>query len=248
VLQKDGDWRRAAQLFEESAEIAQFPDLEIANLAGIKLSWEDDPDAATVLAERALAAARLHGSSSILHMCLIGSAEPRIRRGEYQRAASALEEALAIERRPGTRVQYVGRALSRMAESALVSGALEAGIGFLDQLHAQIAELGYGEPESKHLRLATEHAFRVRDEIEVARGKWVRGVTLLALDHRMQDHATWKGLLTPYHRRRVDAALEQARSALGDAEFEAAWAKGSAMTLEAAVAYAASPEDLAPDS
>ena len=71
---------------------------------------------------------------------------------------------------------------------------------------------------------------------EVARGAPARGVTLLGAG------AGAAGLLGTVHMPEVRAeapvVLEQARQALGEAAYAAAWAQGQAMPLEQAVAYA----------
>ena len=72
--------------------------------------------------------------------------------------------------------------------------------------------------------------------LEVARGAPARGVTLLGAG------AGGEGLIGTVHvpdvRAEAPGFLEQARAALGEAGYAAAWAAGQAMTLEQAVAYA----------
>jgi hypothetical protein len=72
--------------------------------------------------------------------------------------------------------------------------------------------------------------------LEIARGAPERGVTLLAACAR------GAGPLGTVHMPEVRAEapifLEQARQALGEDAYAAAWAEGQAITLEQAVAYA----------
>ena len=65
-------------------------------------------------------------------------------------------------------------------------------------------------------------------------GEWAAGVTLLAA---VNSRPPWLRLFLHRPQER-SPDLDRARAALGDAPYEHAWAKGKAMTLDAAVAYA----------
>jgi tetratricopeptide (TPR) repeat protein len=63
---------------------------------------------------------------------------------------------------------------------------------------------------------------------------YAQAVTLLAAVRALRHEAGVP--LPPIEQREIDQALAQARAALGDAAFDAAWAKGGTMTINEVVA------------
>jgi predicted ATPase/class 3 adenylate cyclase len=242
AIQQDGDWRLASRLYQEALEINtaqdRFTGFQTITLAGIKMYWEGDLDAATALLGVAVPETRRFGSANLLHSALQHLGDLELQVGDLEAATRALEEALALEERPGARIMYVGGALVLLAQVAMQGGDPDLAIEQLDRLHHQIEGIDYGEPASRRNREAP--SLRVRGEAEVARGRHHRGVVLLAADAAQRESQPWGGVLPPPYQRSADAAIAKATEALDDVAFQSSWAEGSAMSLEKALAYGAS--------
>jgi predicted ATPase len=234
-----GAWQTAVKLFEEALLRARalgdvaLVTLAATDLASIQIRWVEDLVTPAPLIAEAVAAARSLGSPMALHNALVGAADLEESRGDLSAASALLVEALELERSAGTRLGGVGVALTRLAEIALVEGRLDVGLAYLADQYQQIQSLSYGEARTRDpLR---RESLRIRGEIEVGRGHFKRGVTLLA------SHSATFGpqRLEKLRQDRFDAALDRARAALGDEEFTSAWNEGTAMSLERALRYGA---------
>jgi hypothetical protein len=234
-----GEWQLAVELFEEALRRARALDetalitLAAADLASIQVRWVGDLMTAAPLVAEAVATARNLGSPTALHSALTCAADLEESRGDLSAASALLAEALEIERPSGSRLGGVGIALTRLAEIALLKGRLDEALDHLDEQHQQIESLSYGEARTRDpLR---RESLRIRGEIEVARGNYRRGVTLLA------SHSATFGpqRLERIRQDRFDAALALARAALGDEAFSNAWSEGIAMSLERGLRYGA---------
>lgn len=233
-----GDWRLAASLYQAGLDRARKRGDEgligrlAGNLGDLKADWEGDLEAAALLAEEAVAAARQFGSPEGIHAALQTLANVAMHRLEFPAAVSALEEALEIEREPGARIWYVGDALLGMADVAYRAGRLDRALDYLSQHHDQIEMLGYDDPNARSL----EGLFSLflRAKIELARGNHLRGVVLMAAVASVDKDV----VLPPNDTKEIDEALSQARQALGEESFTTAWNEGSALTLSQAIDYA----------
>ena len=152
--------------------------------------------------------------------------------GDFPRARARLEE---LSRRSDDLIGGPGGAGGSQDRLALERGSLARAEGRFDEARAHV----HGALRRLHRR--GEGAFLgsavcLAGMLEVARGAPARGVTLLGAG------AGAAGLLGTLHmpdvRAEAPGFLAQARVALGEAGYAAAWTAGRAMPLEQAVAYA----------
>jgi predicted ATPase/class 3 adenylate cyclase len=233
-----GDWRLGESLLREALEWARKKGNEFrisvsaTGLARLMLLWQQDLVAAALLAEEGLVAGRRLGSPAAIHISLLAVGGVKEIRGETGAAFAAFEEALEIEKQPRNRILAIGHALLGLAWASHRAGQIEQALDYLRQHHRQVDGLGYGDLEPR-IDLEGE-ALRLRGEIEIARGHHDRGVVMLAADDKHRKG----GVLAPLFRKSFEAALDQARQALGGEAFAQAWNQGTAMTTKAAVDYA----------
>jgi non-specific serine/threonine protein kinase len=195
--------------------------------------------------------------------------------GDYQRATTLLEQVLPVHRQQGD-LHGVGWALSHLAWLQHLQGDyLQAGTLFKESLAMfqelgdkygigqQLASLGYvardqgdyGQAKRLyHESLRVRHALLdkpgLADSFEgLAEVAAEEGQPVLAA--RLFGAAHWLGetIGTPLHataRPAQERAVANARTALGEDAFAAAWAAGQAMELDDAVALALEPTDHGP--
>jgi tetratricopeptide (TPR) repeat protein len=233
-----GEDELATDLREEQLERARRrgDDLAIAYAAGglapLKAVVEGDLEAATRLAEEALTSARRSGSGNAIYASLIGLANLLVHWEAFPAAIAALEEALEIENRPGSRIGDIGDALQGLAQVAYQAGNFDQALEYLSQHQGQIEGVGYGDPEER-LQWGTSTIW-LRGEIEVARGNHQRGVVILAAVHTAGQNQ----VLSAYYYKRFDDVLAEARKGLSEQAFTSAWNEGAAMTPNQALDYA----------
>lgn len=244
-LQYQGDWTTAVRCYRESQQIIEAAGrcsaYQKANLAWCKLNLEDDAEGVADLAAEALRDARAHGSPVVLQWALMLVGVTEAHRGNHHKATRALEEALEIETR--SRMTHTGGALWLLAWQALLAGDLDVSLTHLRRLRAQARALPYGDPEMRLFPAAP--CIFVRGEIDIARGDHRQGAVLLAAATALREsgHPGFDEWGSPFIRRQANTALEHARTALGDAAFEAAWAEGTALSFGEALDLAIPPTD-----
>ena len=150
-----------------------------------------------------------------------------LRQGDYDRAASLAEEALAISASQG---------------ELFLAASAEANLGAVHHERSR-----FGEARERFLgafalasRLgASELVAMVLDglaAVEAAEGEQDRSATLLGASQSLLDAGTPR--LQPYEDRRQRETARRVREALGEAPFEEATARGREMTPEAAIEFA----------
>jgi non-specific serine/threonine protein kinase len=227
------------QHLEES--LALFGELGDRRAIGSACFWVGF--SAGLLADYPAAQARLCEALSIVHeigsrtsysLVSLGlSAVARVQ-GDYQQSRAFLQESLAQARDIGSRW---------LNEWGLIfAGWLARAEGDDEQAWALTAEalrLSRAAVESS----ATAPCLRNLGVLAIEAGQVRRGVGLLGAADRTTDFDIPLSELLLDALRACDASKETARTALGDREFEAAWAEGQAMTLDQAVAYALEGEN-----
>ena len=176
--------------------------------------------------------ARKAGSVQWLYLALEVAADVAMSQGDDRTARLMLEEAIDLNRRSSVRLQDLGDALIALAELSYREGQIEAAHNYLAQHHQEFQNLGYGEPE---IRAEGEYyGLWLRGEIDIDRGYHHKGVMLIAACLQKFEFLMHR----PRFRKHLDAALDQARIALGDEAFADAWNEGAAMTSEEALDFA----------
>jgi predicted ATPase len=182
---------------------------------------------AEVLHQEAVLIARATGDRYLLAACLQNLAVVAGRRGDRGRARALLEEALAINRETGYRT-YEFHNLSNLSALARCEGDLTAARQLLAEALTMQRELGIGDLGAAPLPTAAETLAAERRPTEAT--------TLSGAADAVREAAGTP--LRPAEREEVAMHLSELRTALGDGQFEAAWAEGRRMTWEQAVAYA----------
>jgi tetratricopeptide (TPR) repeat protein len=223
-----------------------------------------DPAIATAYLEESIALGRQIGDKVIEGMGLRDLGHFALHARDLERAAGFYGESLAIVQRIGApyniiytlfgvgilareqrdtrRAREVFQeclSLSReyrdplsLAVTAYYLGALELSAGDLDQAEAYLKE-ALTQMRRRGWQGFTLQWFYPTATLFVQRGSYVKGVRLAAFVADVGIRLAQPADDVAAH----DAALRDARAALGDAAFAAAWAEGQAMTPEQAIAY-----------
>jgi non-specific serine/threonine protein kinase len=144
--------------------------------------------------------------------------------GDYQQAASYLEEVLAIECEIGSRAR-IGRALIDLAITARHCGD-----------HARAATL-WNEALPLHEELDNAYSLAVcLTGLAGLQAQPRRTAQVLAAAYAAIKAST--EMIEPHYRAEHERLTNAVRSALSDESFAAAWANGCAMSPQQAIAYA----------
>ncbi len=195
-----------------------------------------------------LAMAQLEGAAalyeSLEHEALagvhyVGSAHARmgqiaLARGEQQRAARHLEEALRRFRKSGLKLMLAG--------TLCTLGDLRREEGDIDNANAHFAE-GLGVAAEIGDRL-----FIAASLVGLAHIHALNGEPHLAAELLGAAAATNEAIGVPHGRNRdaLNTVITSLRDALGDQHFEQAWAQGTRWTVDDAIAAVKSPLDAEP--
>jgi predicted ATPase/class 3 adenylate cyclase len=148
-------------------------------------------------------------------------------RGDYEQAIPVFEECLADARERGDK-HSVGSTLRSLGELMQMRGDYLGAAARLQESMRLIHELD-DQP-------CTSTTFDCLGTLALAQGAHIRAVRLWAVAEASREN---QGLVLPRaERERLDQIIADGRSRLGDDAFAAAWADGSAMSTEQAVAYA----------
>jgi tetratricopeptide (TPR) repeat protein len=152
----------------------------------------------------------------------------RSRLGDYDGAEAMLTESLSL--REGRHTGGTALTLRELGRLALRRGDLR-------QAHARIlASLSLFQEIGG--RSGIIGCLEGLAQVALDEGRTLRGVRLLASASALRADEGTPG--RPADRTDLDRRLNQARAALDERAFEAAWAEGQAMSLDQAVAYALS--------
>ena len=241
TAREQGDADLALALIEEGERIAR--ELGDEYLIGIAL-WQkglsarlggDRTLARTVLEEAQPLLLEAGSPHTIAHGKLALGATT-VLDGDRARARVLLEESLASLREERQTIA-VGFALGMLALLAIVEGEYSQAWSLLEECVALGHDLDWW---ADHL----PYPVYLAGVLECRRGALERGARLLGA----ADSAI-RGLSAPYHATARpgypelgEAAVEAARTALGEEAFARAWAEGQAMSLDQAVEYALADE------
>jgi predicted ATPase/class 3 adenylate cyclase len=227
-----GDYERAKELAEESLKLSRqaHDKVRIADalleLAG-NLIYLGDRERGKELHEEGIVLCREVGYASGLGRGLLGLGYFLVLEGDYERGATLNEEAAALFRERGYKgnLEY---ALVNLGQAALLRGDHERARSYYEESLTLCKELGERLTASDSLEgLACVLAYEGTSE-EAARFFGAALALREAIGYQnTREEDAWR---EPY--------LSMARSRLGEASWEAAWAEGQSLTLEKAVSYA----------
>jgi predicted ATPase/class 3 adenylate cyclase len=232
TAEREGDYERATELYEES--LALYRDTEDTwSIAASLLSLgnamvvRDEHERAKELYREALVLSREAGDPEQYATGLTNLGYEHLLEGDHEQATALNEEAARLYRDRGSRGGLV-YALDNLAWAALVRGDHERARILHEETLALCRELGDKLIGAENLEgLACAAA---------ARGEAERSARLFGAAATLgyQQAPAERALREPY--------LAEARSLLEEAAWKAAWSEGQAMTFEEAVSYALEEE------
>jgi predicted ATPase/DNA-binding NarL/FixJ family response regulator len=196
-------------------------------LMGWVAHWRGDRDSALPLLEEALTLARESGDERTIALTLLLLGDLRLRVGAHEQAVSLLQESLELyqEMEDGWSTAW---ALGALGDVARLQGDHQQAVARLQSSLSLYRELD-SKPEIPFPLEAL--ALMAADQ-----GHFVRAAHLLAAASAVR--ASIHAHLPPSYEADYAPTLKQARAALGDEAFAAAWAEGQALTLDQALAMA----------
>ncbi len=236
---EEGDYASAPALFQASLDIYR----ELGNTRGIsdilmQFGWMamrsgDYPQAIRHLEEfRALA--QTSGDKSNLAFALSGLGEAAVRQGQYERAVVLLEQGLA---------------LNRERKDKWGTGTILGSLGWVALRQRDFERMRVHLGESLTVRIDVGDrggiAWCLEKLAEAAslQGQFQQAAQLFGAAAALR--APIKSVIDPADQPDHEQSLAVLRARLGEESFVAAWAEGSAMTVEQAVAVALSEPDTA---
>ena len=231
-----GEFEQATELFEESLALSR----EAGNGRGVANSLfrlgmmrrvGGDFESATELLEEALALCRAVGDPALLASILVHLGMTFVFQGDLGRATAFLEEAAAMlrERRHRT---FLVVALTYLGWAALFRGEPERAVALLTEGLELEREAGD--------KAAITESLRALACVAEARGGGERAARLFGAAEILSEVIGYRQ--EPGDRVLHEPYLASARSRLGEALWEAAFAEGQAMSFEGAAEYALSVE------
>jgi predicted ATPase/DNA-binding CsgD family transcriptional regulator len=230
----EGDEVRAAALLEEALALRrQLGDTPgtaraLAHLA-MATVWGEDLDRAAMLAGEGLELARAVDDALAAGGCLGALALVARGRGDAAMAQTLLEEAAASLRRSGFR-WGIAWALGHLAELARARGDLAEALARLGESVALYDEAGDAWGAARALAAAAA--------VATAAGQFAVAARFFGAAEAWREAIG--ALPNPVDLPAYECAAAAARGGLGQASFAAAWATGRALSMNQAVAEAAS--------
>lgn len=229
-----GDYKTASAHFEDALKIwrgqTDKPGMARAlinlGFAAIRLG---DYSLANARLEEALALHRELKNMRGIGFALSGLGEVAMRQGEYARATQLMQESLELRRQSGNK-WGVGVSLGTLGWIALRQGNVEQARAELRESLQVRQEIGDKSGSAWCLERLAEIALALGQAEKAAR---VFGAAAVA---RASIGSVIDSVDRPEYARNLAALREQ----LGTARFDAAWAQGSALTLEQAIELALS--------
>jgi predicted ATPase len=258
----DGAEQRGGEALELAREHAHRSGTAYAlNLLGMVAAHRGDYNAANERYEESLAEYEAAGDDAGRLLPLQNLASNAISRKDYQRAISLLREKIARTPEHDTygralAVGLLGFALAGNGENENARQSFEESLE-MSRAHGFSrveAELLTGLAELIRTASPSKALEYYRESVELARSmgyltlvaECVMRIAAIALANRgARDAATLLGFLAGFveplggfnatEKAEFDAAIAQARGALGDGTFDTAWAEGCALTLDQAI-------------
>jgi predicted ATPase/DNA-binding CsgD family transcriptional regulator len=203
---------------------------------GIIACWQGDYVAARSLYEESLDLIRRVGDRWHTADTLNRMGELALWEGAPERAEAYYAESLALGRALGNK-RYVAGAIHNLGQTALVQGDDRRARLLFEESLALYQEI----PHARGVALCLSGLAQVA----AVRGFHGRAVRLFAAAAALLD--TDGRIVDPFYRVEhglgEEGAQENARTALGETAFNAAWAEGRAITVDQAVRYALQDDD-----
>jgi predicted ATPase/class 3 adenylate cyclase len=226
-----GDYRQMQSRLEESLALSReagLPRHVAVSLAylGLHALATGDDDRAAQRRSEALSMARAASEKWVTAFTLYGSSLLTYQAGDYRRSRAEAEECLAYFRQVHDPM-LLPYSIVQAAHAAQEAGDLER------------AQALYAEELPRSLKnghkLILERALEGLAWLQSKRGKWEVSARLLGAAAALRD--SLNAPQQPWRRRVHEQAEAACRSALGDEAFQAPFAEGRAMPLEAVVQY-----------
>lgn len=227
-----GDYATASAHFEETVTIwRELKDKHGTARALINLGWaalrRGDYPLANARLEEALTLHRELKDIRGIGFALSGLGEVAMRQGDYARATAQVEESLELRRQSGNK-WGVGVSLGTLGWIAIRQGDWEGGIERLAESLEVRQEIGDKSGSAWCLeRLA---------EVAIAGGHSEKAVRVFAAAASLR--ASVSSVMDAVDQPDYATKLATLRGELGEERFSAAWAQGSALTLDQAIALA----------
>ncbi|MFO7538916.1 MAG: BTAD domain-containing putative transcriptional regulator, partial [Chloroflexota bacterium] len=240
LAQLQGDYTVAKQFHDEALALAQGQE-DIYHVAktlqflGTAAGRQGDYGQAEAILSESLALYRQSDKVTANELApLINNLAIIARRlGEYSRASVLLEECLAMAQATGSR-SFIASALGNLG----VLATQQENYARAASYHRQSLELRQGAGD----KVGIKNSLGNLAELAVAVGAYLRAARLYAASDTLLH--TMHTSRTDDEQADFDRDLAIIQQNLGEAAFTAAWAVGSAMTLDEAVAYALQPESV----
>jgi predicted ATPase/class 3 adenylate cyclase len=227
-----GDNASARTFYEESLAIRreigdrQGIAIALANLGHVAQNLGDNASSRAFY-EESLAVQRDIGDRPSIANSLIGLGCVAYYQGDYIMARAFFEESLAIRREIGDR-QGIANALNNLGGVALNQGDYASARAFHEQSLAIYEEIGN--------RLGIAYCLENCAALASAQEQPERAARLWGVAEALRE--VIGALLSPNQREEYDGKIAEARAALGEDAFVAAWTEGCAMSMEQAIEYA----------
>ena len=208
--------------------------LSLTNLGVVRQAAGDD-HRAIALHEESLALMRALGDRQGMAHTLLRLSEIRTRLGQHTAAATLVGEALALFRALGDRwgtaraLLGQGRILIAQNQTATALPLLREGLTVFHQAG---------------IKLGVAECCEALAQVDASQGRGAQAVRLLAAATGLR--ATIGAARSSHERAAHDAACARLRRMLGQADFDAAWTAGQALTGEQTIAAALTAEESVP--
>jgi predicted ATPase/transcriptional regulator with XRE-family HTH domain len=234
IAYQQGDLHSARELFEKSIEMGRdlgdkgLVSRATGNLANFMLGVNEFTRARELF-EQCLVMDRELDDKSRIAYSLGGLADVYYSMGDIDKGVEYYEQSLALHRELDDR-RSIGITLNNLGELAQLQGDLEKAEDLYKQSMAVVREIDD--------RWLTVHVLMTMGSLSALQNRQERAVRILAAVDALRREIGFEfqaHTLADYER-----AVQQAREALTAEQFEAAWQRGSAMSLEEAAGYAVS--------
>lgn len=232
LVREQGDLAEAQRLYEASLAIQRelgdrWSIANLLNSLGIVAADRADYTVSSTLYEECLSILRDLGDRRRVALTLGNLGGNAYYQGDYALAHTMFEESLAIARDVGDK-RNIAMLLGNLGHTAREQGDYVLAQSFLEESIA--LKVGMGAP------LQMAEALEGFAFLASAQDEWERAVRLWSAGAVLRETA--RAPIPPNEREKYDREMAVTRAALGEEAFAAAWAEGSAMTIEQAVAYA----------
>jgi tetratricopeptide (TPR) repeat protein len=227
-----GDLAETERVASESLALCREHGDEVAvgralSRLGVVHATREDFGRAVELYEEAAAILRERGDSLGLGLVLNNLGDAAVKHGDFDRAGELLEEAAGLQESVGD-ANGRSRTLHTWGTALTLQGETDRAAAILDESLALAAEIRFPELIGYCLAVLGQVDLLVGRPERATRRLAAAGATFERIGAQMQ----------PFDRGLYEAAVAEARKALGDEAFAAAWTEAEQLDLEQAVAEA----------